>query len=432
MTQNRQSDPHTAISTWSGFVYQGKLALYHCLRLMTNDYGANRDLKLQLESQDDFAIFRGNQCLSLHQVKAYKTTLFSGYRAGINSQKENATERGIQTAYFHVAREITDLPESFEQDYQPVELYSYPLQPGENEEQTKLYCPLDEVDRYIEAQIREMISVVDCLFSWKANLCTSIREILEAIVNTKVVMVHHQIHLSNRNQTAIAAHQFIEFSDIYEILEADDYERFNNEEYFLSRLQIDIGAYYQEFCEQHDTLPQAAYAKLDDCIATITDLDSQGMKGFLRATMPHRKGRFTTLSEFKDQTLDRDSMRQGLFTIFHKLVKAQKLDSERVHFAWEVDGRFYYPTGIHTAAEHQDVVCHDILQQALEEDVECLFECGALITSAIDMPSITCVKIGVDATEEETIIGTSIGSFQQVGLVSLNNVPESLKDAEVD
>nr|MCO7068707.1 hypothetical protein [Vibrio paracholerae] len=118
--------------------------------------------------------------------------------------------------------------------------------------------------------------------------------------------------------------------------------------------------------------------------------------------------------------------------IFHKLVKAQKPDRERVHFAWEVDGRFYYPTGIHTAAEHQDVVCHDILQQALAEDVECLFECGALITSAIDMPSITCVKIGVDATEEETIIGTSIGSFQQVGLVSLNNVPESLKDAEVD
>lgn len=432
MNQNHQNDPHTAISTWSGFVYQGKLALYHCLRLMTNNYEANRDLKLQLESQDDFAIFRENQCLSLHQVKAYKTKLFSSYRESIDRQKENARNQGIQKAYFHVARKITDLPESFNQDYQPVELYSYPLEPVTDEESTRLYCPLNEVDRYIETQIKEMISIVDCLPPWKAQLCTLIRETLEAIVNTKVVMVHHQIHQSKQNQTAIAAREFIEFSDFYEILEADEYQRFNNEEYFLSRLQIDIGTYYQEFCEQHDTMSQAAYDKLDDYITAITNLDSQGMKTFLRATMPHRKGRFTTLSEFKDESFDRDSMRQGLFSIFHKLVKAQRPESERVHFVWQVDGRFYYPTGIHTAAENQDVICHDILHRALEEDVECLFECGSLITRAIDRPSITHVKVGVDATKEESTIGTSISSFQQVGLVSLNNVPESLKDAEVD
>ena len=51
-------------------------------------------------------IFRGNQCLSLHQVKAYKAGLFSDYHTDINSQKENATDRGIQTVYFHVAREM--------------------------------------------------------------------------------------------------------------------------------------------------------------------------------------------------------------------------------------------------------------------------------------------------------------------------------------
>ena len=30
--------PHSAISTWSGFVYQGKVALYHCLKLINEGY----------------------------------------------------------------------------------------------------------------------------------------------------------------------------------------------------------------------------------------------------------------------------------------------------------------------------------------------------------------------------------------------------------
>jgi len=36
--------PHSAISTWSGFVYQGKVALYHCLKLINEG-----DSKFQLQ-----------------------------------------------------------------------------------------------------------------------------------------------------------------------------------------------------------------------------------------------------------------------------------------------------------------------------------------------------------------------------------------------
>ena len=434
MTQEHQNLPHTAISTWSGFVYQGKVALCHCLKLITDDFAGSRELKLQLESEDDFAIFNADQCLSLHQVKAYKSTIFSGYISAFKTQQKNVLHRDTTKAYFHVAREIRDLPASLENDYKPVKLYPYLGLSGETE---KLYCHLDEIDRYIEAQIRALIEATACLDHWKVHLCIPIREALEARINEKVIAVHHKIHNASKSQkqNQIASNEFIGFSVLYSLLEAADYEAFKNEEYFLSRLQIDIGAYYQDFCDfLPDTLTQATQTKLDDYLAVIIALDTQGMMGFLQATMPHRKGRFTKLSEFKDHTFDSDAMRLGLFEIFHKLTQSVKAPGGQPHFTWMHNDKFYYPTGIHTSAEAQDVICHDILQQALSEDVEFLFEGGALITRAIDMPSITHVKFDVDevAMQENPMRRNSIVSFQQMELVSLKNVPEELQDADAD
>ena len=67
---------NTAISSWSGFVYQGKVAIYHVL-LERN----NANYTLQLDSLDDFAIIDANECIiSIHQVKAKKETHFSSYK----------------------------------------------------------------------------------------------------------------------------------------------------------------------------------------------------------------------------------------------------------------------------------------------------------------------------------------------------------------
>lgn len=431
--------PHTAISTWSGFVYQGKLALYHCLKMMSADYETNRDLKLQLESQDDFAIFRQHQCLSMHQVKAYKDTLFSAYSHGISTQRDNAKQRRIALAYFHVARPIRNIPERFEADYEPVRFYTYPIPPDTNGRIEQSFCPLNEVDNLIKDTLTNLISDVVSLPNWKANLVDKIQNTLESIVNSKVIITHSLIHeATNSHQATIAANEFIEFSELYNVIEAEDYVQFENEAFFLSRLQIDIGTYFQEFCERQDGLSQVACQKLDDYLATITMLNIEEMKAFLRATMPHKKGRFKTLSEFKDQSIDSDAMRLGMFKIFWKLVQAARNEDSAVTFSWLNEGIFYYPTGIYHAAEHQASICHDIMQQAINEDVECLFESGALITSAIDRDSISDVIVGIDSaedmdtTEHELLRENRIGNYKKVAMVSLNNIPESLKDAELD
>ncbi|POB32564.1 hypothetical protein CRX65_16345, partial [Klebsiella pneumoniae] len=60
MSNIEETLPGSAISSWGGFVYQGKVALYHCLKLLIEKSFQQRiidDFELQLDSTDDFAIY---------------------------------------------------------------------------------------------------------------------------------------------------------------------------------------------------------------------------------------------------------------------------------------------------------------------------------------------------------------------------------------
>ena len=77
------NDIHSAADTWSGFIYQGKVALYHDLKLI-NEKDSVDELHLQLDSLEDFAIIRYENSepkpITLHQVKAVKSHYYSKYK----------------------------------------------------------------------------------------------------------------------------------------------------------------------------------------------------------------------------------------------------------------------------------------------------------------------------------------------------------------
>jgi len=76
---------HDASATWSGFNYQGKVALYHTLTLIKQKLLVNvnfdfSDYELILENHEDFDIKGPNGFISFHQVKAINKTAFSSYK----------------------------------------------------------------------------------------------------------------------------------------------------------------------------------------------------------------------------------------------------------------------------------------------------------------------------------------------------------------
>lgn len=99
---------HDASATWSGFNYQGKVALYHSLKIINKmlDEGIDVDFagyELILENYEDFDIKEPNGFKSFHQVKAMNETAFNKYEDALFAmllQLDNPMHSSV-TGYLH-------------------------------------------------------------------------------------------------------------------------------------------------------------------------------------------------------------------------------------------------------------------------------------------------------------------------------------------
>lgn len=120
---------HDAIPTWSGFIYQGEIAIYLALKkicelrdadgLEINEIGSN--YQVEVENCEDIAIVHtdenGKRYLSIHQVKNQKDTSIGAYR---NPLVQLMLEKGFHTkeqlgnpdAYLHVSNKIYERSEN--------------------------------------------------------------------------------------------------------------------------------------------------------------------------------------------------------------------------------------------------------------------------------------------------------------------------------
>ncbi|TPA20960.1 hypothetical protein DXJ84_24645 [Vibrio parahaemolyticus] len=101
----------SAIPAWSGFVYQGKIALYHSIRLLVSrDLEAN---SLNVEHLDDFVIHDSlGNVLSLHQVKAMKSNKRTSYNSALKQASKVSERCNANTVrWFHVSAELDDFSE---------------------------------------------------------------------------------------------------------------------------------------------------------------------------------------------------------------------------------------------------------------------------------------------------------------------------------
>jgi len=172
--------PATAVSTWSGYVYQGKIALYHCLKLINQ---GDVDFELQLDSSDDFAIYKNNILLSAHQVEAKIGKYRSEYVEAL--EKASAIEFDRVTGilrYFHVSVQLNDTKDYTGGNGELVQFYVY----GNNK-----YCGLGEIEELTKNVIRQIYASRYLPLSEELlhyNYC-----ILSENISTKAVAIHRLV-----------------------------------------------------------------------------------------------------------------------------------------------------------------------------------------------------------------------------------------------
>lgn len=168
--------PHTAAPTWSGFIYQGHLALYHSIECLIN----GMDFTLQIDSVDDFSILVNGQAVSTHQVKALSNNKRGTY---LEALEKAACTSMLCTAstkrYLHTSVLLDDTTAYQGNNGNIVEIYSY---------EDLNYCPLHEVENAIKQKISNYLTLKELPSS--TFLIDLKFYALHSLISSQVVYIH--------------------------------------------------------------------------------------------------------------------------------------------------------------------------------------------------------------------------------------------------
>ncbi|KTC23192.1 hypothetical protein AO392_00325 [Pseudomonas putida] len=105
---------HDATPSWSGYNYQGKLALHYVLCHIYDKLSADPTYtfhgdSIVLENNEDFELFVGGELVSFHQVKAYEKKSFSSYDEALFGLTLNLYSQPGPLGYIHTWK-VINLP----------------------------------------------------------------------------------------------------------------------------------------------------------------------------------------------------------------------------------------------------------------------------------------------------------------------------------
>ena len=106
-----KDDVAKASSSWSGFIYQGKVAIYTVLKYLNHYHSNLEEMKryeLEIEYLEDFSIIKDREYISLHQVKAKldSKTIGSYNEAILNLLGKLAKYNSIENVNLHTVVEL--------------------------------------------------------------------------------------------------------------------------------------------------------------------------------------------------------------------------------------------------------------------------------------------------------------------------------------
>lgn len=349
--------PATAVSTWSGYVYQGKIALYHCLKLI-ND--GDEDFDVQLDSSDDFAIYKNGTLVSAHQVKAKIGEYRSGYLSALEKSSliEFDRTKGI-SRLFHVSVQLDDTTDYTGNNGETVKFYAY----GE-----KRHCGLGEIEALTKTLIKQIFTKKSLPFSEKVlnhNYC-----MLSEKISSKAVEIHRLVQ-DDREKANKAAYENRISADslLNDILTNNPH---NDLEYFAVELKAKLYSHLEERLDH--ALPgmnDVAYARSRRLFDYIRVTDASELKMLCQLMKPSE--RFSSLQKA-------DIRR------YSGLIDAINIEPILQQFPHYLDGemRFYLPTALDLAELEDQEDCTSDLLSEIESNgdlLKLLFEYNNLIAA---------------------------------------------------
>ncbi|MBU2907483.1 hypothetical protein KO529_21965 [Arenibacter algicola] len=412
---------HSAIDTWSGFIYQGKVSLYHVLDLLNKDKNSNTHF-LQLDSLEDFAVLDGDEDLiSLHQVKAVNNRTYNRYREDFEKLEQRRATYPCSGAFFHVAKENERDNVALQANHPNIEFYEY--------SNGNLYCELNEIETLIDELISIFLNVNNLQHWNNAVNIEIIRSKLEGIIFTQVVSIHAINHQQNGLRISEAAfYCTIPFQSFINVLKSNP-ENALNDDYYLETAKIMINDWFMEFGdelqEQGLMVSENDKLKMQKYLVEINALSTNKLLKLLKNITPQRNVEFNNLKQFNESLQKSDfqwSFIQGLFDLISCANAMEKP-------VWSCDsGKKNALTGINDPISQVRRIARSIKKNILNNDVELPYEIDRLITSELEVESLKDAWNNQNNSPEDPNEGkNNVTKWGDIELVMLRNIKDSIK-----
>jgi hypothetical protein len=414
------NDIHTAAATWSGFIYQGKVALYHVLHLLNTDANA-LNYSLQLDSLEDFAIVDTDiNPITLHQVKAMKSNLYSAYKDAFDKLEQRLVAFPCSGAYFHISTQNEKTDAQIKSLHPTINIYNY----GANS-----FCQLKDINRLCEEQIALFLN--NNLLQHHNNVenVTALRNGLESIICSQIIDIHANNHNSKGLTISEGAYYFIiPFKSFTEILLSDP-TTILNEDYFLFLSKELINHYYLEFCheiEDERVITEEERNKLAIYLMQINGLNKASLIKFIQSILPHREVKLNSILDFKDYNIQNEEFKDAFLQILHELsVSDGEIGS---NFTWKgADNLTYTATAINNPEQGKKRVCKRIFENITQIDIEVPYESDKLITTALEVESIEKELNHQTQVDENLNNVNNITRWSKISLTTLENAKKNIK-----
>lgn len=383
VTEEAELYPDSAISSWSGFVYQGKVALYHCLKLI---HEGDDDFELQLDSTDDFVIYKNDVLFSAHQVKAK----IGKYRSSYNKALEKSALIELDrikgsNRYFHISCQITDDSDYIGSNGEVVKFYKYG---------TDKYCRLGDIEELTKSVITLICEARSIVLSPRlldANYC-----LLSEKISSKAIELHNRIQTDGDSERKAAYLNRIHMKSILsDLLNTNPY---NDTEYYAIDLKSRLYSSIEERLDkQLSGMADCVYERSRQLFTYIQKADIGELKTLCQLMKPSER-----FSRIQKMDIRRYS---GLM----ESINVEPIFNRIPHYH-DRENKFYLPTALEIE-DHDECtsdICHEMKNN--EDLLQLLFEYNNLIPFRGEKSFMINTKYTVSADLNKQEIRDSIDS----------------------
>lgn len=452
---------HSAIPSWSGYNYQGKVAIYSVLDTINAKIGTDLSrYSLELEWYEDFAIKVDGLYLSIHQVKSYKRTGLSEYKDAIWNLLGKAIDENIQEVYLHTSESIlkkNEIREKLktltppekkknEKAYTPFYYYELVMDNGNYNKAFKYFfkykyiiegkevdfCEISKIDNQIKLQIIEYYKL--------QNIPISEVQVKRAFLNILNCLNEH-ITLRHRKEQASATEMdSIEINfDVFDGILKTDYEE-SSEEYYTQQLRHALYKNSESFLHtlfRGKRVAEFDLKRAEEFIAKINLLDNKRFLEFCKIVTPHITVRKMDIQKFRE-LIPQNGLQVSL--IYTLIMVKQSLDNKFL-LQRKINNRTenYLPTTIDLDPTlplvSKEVVIGSLARDILnnEELDEFLYEVDAIISQKVKAESLEKSASRIDEVPEtdpslEQDRYKKFTKIKKIRIVDINQAGEELNN----